>query len=584
MSKGLNPSGTGGKKRFPDPASQPASSKTSRSLLTVENVKKLQEEDPVAKSDLAQWSIETYIKESNRFLNASGTNTVGSREQTVSYEEESGVPHEGYSEDGEEASGKDFQTRPLSTSIPEAQSSKKREVANLETQTEWSYSDSFADLSMQREILYSAEEGGMSETETETHVKSISYIANLYFKDSTSEEESFPKDEDLSTDLCSIGHCEFCTTRLRPLPRPEELEGKPEKMDLFLCCRTYKEVFQQVIQELMETPESEIDIHPHLHPPLQQTVMETKIKHMLVEELQEQGFENYREIFKQYIKLGASTKISFRLSDYPPKPAMTVPEKQYPSPKELLEIDLEFKAEQLKLCHPFKPVKRYYHNGKIFFLLFPDGTGQVYYPSGRIAILITYMREIQFTYFILNDSKSHELRALFTNQGCAACYQQNGKLRLKLDLCTGSSFDKNGHRQKYWNWWDYGCHVHMPPFQPIYIQLNVYIQVKIKAQDQIFLTFTKHHDCLHLNVGARLKLKDPNMLWVLQQYGTSDQLGIHSLLEKISNVLTRVKMLLKKLCSDSSEESRDLGLIPELYDIMCQRCKKANYKQRKKRN
>lgn len=109
MSKTPNPTKTGSKKQVPseaspDPAPKPESSKLSSSLLTVENVKKHQEENPVAKSDLAQWSIETYIEESNRFLTESGTKTEGSREQAVS--NESRVLREGYPENANQTLGK----------------------------------------------------------------------------------------------------------------------------------------------------------------------------------------------------------------------------------------------------------------------------------------------------------------------------------------------------------------------------------------------------------------------------------------------------------------------------------------------
>ncbi|XP_060542459.1 glutamate-rich protein 6B [Pantherophis guttatus] len=586
MSKTPNPTKTGSKKQVtseasPDPAPKPESSKLSSSLLTVENVKKHQEENPVAKSDLAQWSIETYIEESNRFLTESGTKTEESREQAVS--NESRVLREGYPENANQTLGKDFQTRPLSAPVPETQSPKKREVADLETQTEWSYSVSSEDSSEleietkeQRstdgkeksettegtEILHHAEEEGTSEIELETG--------------SISDEEkikSFVQDEEHPvTDLFLMGRCEFCTSFLKPLPSPEELEERPEKMEHFLCCRTYKEVFQCVIQELMERPGSEIDIRPHGR--LSLTTMESNTKRMIMEELEERGFERYREIFMQYIKFGPCVKIHFKLSDYPPKPETAILKKRYPEPKELLEIDLEFKAEQLKLCHPFEPVKRYYHDGKIFFLLFPDGTGQVYYPSGRLALLIAYVRETQFTYSILGDRKDQELLAFFTNQGHAAYYQQKEKLRLHLDLCNGSVFDKKGQRQKFWNWWGTEGHVHAPPFQPICLQLNVYIQVKIKAQDQVFFTFTKVHDCLCLNVGARLKLKDPAMLWVLQQYGTRDHLVRPSVLEKISRILANVKKVLKNLDSDPSKEAADLRLVSKVYERIHRRQKK----------
>ncbi|XP_058042256.1 glutamate-rich protein 6B [Ahaetulla prasina] len=588
MSKTPNPTKTGSKKTLPseaspDPAPKPESSKLSSSLLTVENVKKHQEEAPVAKSDLAQWSIETYIEESNRFLNESGTKTEGSREQAVSNEEESRVLREGYPENADQTLGKDFQTRPLSAPVPEIQPPKKREVADLETQTEWSYSVSSEDSSELKietkeqrstdgkdksettegtEILHHAGEEGTSETELETGMLCSTSSSRL-----TATIE--PKVSHPVSDLCLMGRCEFCTSLLKPLPSPEELEEKPEKMEHFLCCRTYKEVFQCVIQELMERPGSEIDIRPHAR--LSLTTMENNTKRMIIEELQERGFERYREIFMQYIRFGPCIKIHFKLSDYPPKPETTILKKRYPEPKELLEIDLEFKAEQLKLCHPFEPVKRYYHDGNIFFLLFPDGTGQVYYPSGRLALLITYVRETQFTYSILGDRKDQELLAFFTNQGHAAHYQHKEKLRLHLDLCNGSVFDKKGQRQKFWNWWGTEGHVHAPPFQPICLQLNVYIQVKIKAQDQVFFTFTKLHDCLHLNVGARLKLKDPDMLWVLQQYGTRKHLVSPSMLEKISRILTNVKNVLKNLDSDSSKEAADLHQVLKVYERMHQR-------------
>ncbi|XP_029142762.1 glutamate-rich protein 6B-like, partial [Protobothrops mucrosquamatus] len=343
----------------------------------------------------------------------------------------------------------------------------------------------------------------------------------------------------------------------------------------FLCCRTYKEVFQCVIQELMERRGSEIDIRPH-----HRGSLDSKTRRMLMEELQERGVERYREIFMQYIKYGPCIKIHFKLSDHLPRPETESLEKRYPEPRELLEMDLGFKAEQLKLCHPFQPVRRYYQDGKSFLLLLPDGTGQVYYPSGRLAILMTYESETQFTYSVLRDTQGSEILAFFTNQGYAAHDQPKGKLRLNLGLCRGSVFDEKGRRQKFWNWWDTGVHVHAPPFQPVCLQLNVYIQVKIKAQDQVFLTFTKAHDCLRLNVGARLRLKDSRMLWVLQRYGTTKHLVSPSLLEKISNILTHVKKLLKKLDSDPSKEAADLRLISKVYERMHRRHRQIQPKER----
>ncbi|KAM3836728.1 glutamate-rich protein 6B isoform 2-T3 [Vipera latastei] len=172
-------------------------------------------------------------------------------------------------------------------------------------------------------------------------------------------------------------------------------------------------------------------------------------------------------------------------------------------------------------------------------------------PSGRLAILITYLSETQFTYSVLRDTQGNEILAFFTNQGYAAHDQQKGKLRLSLDLCKGSVFDEKGQRQKFWNWWDHGAHVHTPPFQPVRLQLNVYIQ-----------------------------LKDSRMLWVLQRCGTTEDLVSPALLQKISSILTRVKKLLKKLDSDPSKAAADLHLISKVYRRMQGQHRKIQPKER----
>ncbi|XP_077207140.1 glutamate-rich protein 6B [Paroedura picta] len=318
------------------------------------------------------------------------------------------------------------------------------------------------------------------------------------------------------TDYCTLGFCEFCATALKPFPTPEELEDKPEKMDSVPCCRTYKEILKCVMQELMgtQTPEGEIDISPH--PRLSQNALQCKTRNVLMEELHEHGIENYKDVFEQYMRLGPWVRVGYKLSDHSPKQPPAAAVKRRPRAKEVLKIDREFKPEQVKICHPTSPVKKYYPDGKIFLLLLPDGTGQVYYPSGNVAVLITYLEKVQFTYVVLADGPSQRLRAFFTNQGYAACYFPNGTPRVHLDLCHGSSFDERGLQEKRWCWWDASRHIHAPPFQPISLQLNSYIHVKITAQDRILLTFEKLHSCIHLNVGARLKLEDPSMLPFLQ--------------------------------------------------------------------
>ncbi|KAJ6661749.1 hypothetical protein lerEdw1_013271 [Lerista edwardsae] len=559
--------------------SQSVEPQPSRLLLTVENVQKLQEEYPASKSDLARWSIEAFMKQSSHFLNESASREEVEATVVVPPEDNTS---EGYPGKSDDISSKDFQTTSLSSSVPGTV--KKHEVADLETQTEWSYSSSDSSEKAKRKVSHK-EEDAKEKSEEEEKEGISSGGEEEEEKDESGSEgmlchakscEGIPTREHSITDLCALGCCEFCACMLKPLPSPEELDEQPEMVESFLCCRTYKEIFHCVIEELMEqdSSESEIDINPHRH--LSQTVLESETKKQLKQELEDRGFENYKEVLRQYMKYGPCIKIAFRLKDHPPPPPKVV-KKRRPRPEELLELDLEFKAEQLKICYPDKPLKRYYADGKIFYLLFPDGTGQVYYPSGNIAILITYVKEVQFTYIILSDSIQQVVQACFTNQGRAVCYHQNGHLRLNLDLCSGSYFDRKKMLRKRWNWWDTSCHIHAPPFQPIGIQLNVYIHIKVESQDQISLTFTKIHDCLRLNVGARLKLKDQNMLRYLKPLESRDQLLNRTKILRIRSIEAEFHKLVKTLCYTPSEHTQYLlFIVSDLCDYFQRRLKMKN--------
>ncbi|XP_048813761.1 glutamate-rich protein 6B [Lagopus muta] len=198
----------------------------------------------------------------------------------------------------------------------------------------------------------------------------------------------------------------------------------------------------------------------------------------------------------------------------------------------------------LQLCRSPSPVRRCYPDGQTFYLLFPDGSGQVYYPSGNIAILIAFTEEAQFTYVILEDNKHPGIQAAFGSRGHGVSFHSNGRPRTILSPCTGICFDQAGERQKHWNWHDLSHHVHSPPFQPITMKLNSHLTLKIVTQDKIHLWFVSHNNCIHFNLGARLKLKDPETSHLLkgleneeEHFLQSKKIQLRSLLSKIESVL-----------------------------------------------
>ncbi|OXB57967.1 hypothetical protein ASZ78_004289 [Callipepla squamata] len=253
------------------------------------------------------------------------------------------------------------------------------------------------------------------------------------------------------------------------------------------CCRSYKNVFSAVIQDLMneDQAEDETDSAPHtddLQAELQRNIKEVS------QQLGEGGFKNSREI---------------------------------------LQLHLKFVSQHLKVGMELK----------LFMLLFS-------YPSGNIAILIAFTEEAQFTYVILEDHRHPGIRAAFGSHGHGVSFHSNGHPRTILSPCTGICFDQAGARQKHWNWHDLSHHVHSPPFQPITTKLNSHLTLKIVAQDKIYLWFVCHNNCIHFNLGSRLKLKDPARSHQLkgleseeEQFLQSKKTQLRSLLSKIESVL-----------------------------------------------
>ncbi|XP_039238836.1 LOW QUALITY PROTEIN: uncharacterized protein LOC113987497 [Pipra filicauda] len=82
----------------------------------------------------------------------------------------------------------------------------------------------------------------------------------------------------------------------------------------------------------------------------------------------------------------------------------------------------------LQHCHSSEPRKQCYPDGQCFFLLFQDGSGQIYYPAattlvytlGNMAVFITFTKEVLFTYCMQNSSHSNRV-----------CFNVGSLLKLK---------------------------------------------------------------------------------------------------------------------------------------------------------
>ncbi|KFO86069.1 Protein FAM194B, partial [Buceros rhinoceros silvestris] len=180
-------------------------------------------------------------------------------------------------------------------------------------------------------------------------------------------------------------------------------------------------------------------------------------------------------------------------------------------------------------------------DGQTFFLLFPDGSGHVYYPSGNMATVITFIEEALFTYCILEDSRHPRIRATFRSHGRGVCFYPDSHLWAILDPYTGIYLDRAGTIQKRWKWHDLSHHTHSPPLQSITMKLNSHISIKILSQDQIDLVFTSRSNSIRFNVGSRLKLKDPETSHLLKWSEGEEELFLQSKKIQLRSLLSKIQ-------------------------------------------
>ncbi|CAM9599853.1 unnamed protein product, partial [Bubo scandiacus] len=176
-----------------------------------------------------------------------------------------------------------------------------------------------------------------------------------------------------------------------------------------------------------------------------------------------------------------------------------------------------------------------------FFLLFLDGSSQVYYLSGNIAILITFTEEALFTYCILEDSRHPGVRTDFGSHGQGVCFHPDRHLWAALGPCTGICLDQAGASQKHWKWHDFSHHAHRPPFQSITMKLNSHITIKIPTQDQIDLLFTCRSNRIHFNMGSLLKLTvDPETSHLLKCPESAAELFLQPKKSQLRSLLSKL--------------------------------------------
>ncbi|XP_030630673.1 glutamate-rich protein 6 [Chanos chanos] len=148
-------------------------------------------------------------------------------------------------------------------------------------------------------------------------------------------------------------------------------------------------------------------------------------------------------------------------------------------------------------------LEKHYPGGNKFLTVFPDGSGQVLYPSGQLAVILLTSGKKRVCIVQDENNPKQPIRALFQSSGQTTCYHGNGTIWLSMDIWGGQCLDENGARTKRWSWSD---HAQTPtPLRPIFLSLNKRVGVRVLGQGHVFVSFLALGQQVRLSVGSCLK-------------------------------------------------------------------------------
>ncbi|XP_053537196.1 glutamate-rich protein 6 isoform X2 [Ictalurus punctatus] len=256
---------------------------------------------------------------------------------------------------------------------------------------------------------------------------------------------------------------------------------------------------------------------------------------------------------------GLYTTITFRLSDYirfRESERLSARENDIkeanPRPSQLCSTNSSLPAG-FGLCHHQGHMQKFYSNGNKFLTALPDGTAQIFYPSGNLAI-IAFIDDTEGVCIVLDDLRSSSpIRAFFQSSGIADCYHSNGSTWLHMDAWGGLSLNEDRSRRSKWKWTDNTNN--LTPFKPIFQSLNKNIGVRVRGQGSVFVTFLASGQHARFSVGSCIKPSDP-----------TPSLRKDELMLQVSQVNARLALERLRWCLDfhSDASRRSLRLPPGL--------------------
>nr|XP_054406950.1 glutamate-rich protein 6 isoform X6 [Pongo abelii] len=177
-------------------------------------------------------------------------------------------------------------------------------------------------------------------------------------------------------------------------------------------------------------------------------------------------------------------------------------------------------------------LEKHYKHGSKFLTSFPDGTTQIFYPSGKLAIIRVPNKVNGFTCIVQEDMPTNPaILAVLDSSGRSSCYHPNGNVWVYINILGGQYSDQAGNRIRAWNWSSSITSSPFVSFKPVFLALNRYIGVRILEQDKISITFLAMGQQARISVGTKVKLPNPEEIPILRYVSGDDLLLLASLIK-----------------------------------------------------
>ncbi|VDI11751.1 Hypothetical predicted protein, partial [Mytilus galloprovincialis] len=369
-------------------------------------------------------------------------------------------------------------------------------------------------------------------------------------------DDDFPKDDRGLQYGIFGGVCEFCGHDIQPFPTLEQQLNFPP--DQLFCCDRYREFFDFATTTAFSMAEEQkknskmINIKSHgpfSDKKAKKAAQERAEKRMKDREMArrqqevsgmstQSNFMNFaRQVKTIKYQLSSQMCLNEGWTIRPPSPVLPDDDNDVFTPEPL---DPAMIADGKWRERPM--IEKFYEDEQKFVTLFPDGTGNVFYPSGNLAILVSSVKLGQYHYVLHDDQPMPKVLSTFDPAGYGSCYHTNGTVRLYLDQMGGVELDDTGAKKKKWSWKDQETHVHAPPFQPICFALNKNIAVRVMGQENIAVTFSAKQRSCRFNVGTKLKLVAPENIPPKEIddnaiFLSEKKIRVETLLDKVATLL-----------------------------------------------